>query len=56
MDYTCENCTQRHSWDCDDGWRRQRCDYFELDESTLTYTEREMFKVMRQVIREKENM
>lgn len=53
MDYTCENCTQRHSWDCDDGWKRQKCDCFELDESTLTDTEREMFKVMRQVMREK---
>lgn len=19
MDYTCENCKSRHTWDCDDG-------------------------------------
>lgn len=53
MDYTCENCTQRHTWDCDDGRPTRKCEYFELDESTLSNHEREMLRVMRQVMREK---
>lgn len=53
MDYTCENCTQRHTLDCDDGISTRKCEYFELDESTLSNHEREMLRVMRQVMREK---
>lgn len=53
MDYTCENCTQRFTWDCDDGRPTRRCEWFELDESTLSKEERAMLRVMRQVMREK---
>lgn len=53
MDYTCENCKSRHTWDCDDGSYRRKSEYFELDESTLSQRERELLRVMRQVISEK---
>ena len=53
MDYTCENCKQRHAWDCDDGGATFRCDNFELDETTLSESEREMLRVMRNIMREK---
>lgn len=36
MDYTCDNCKSRHTWDCDNGWNRHKsCDEFELDFNTL---------------------
>lgn len=53
MDYTCENCKSRHTWDCDDGGVRWKCENFELDESTISEREREMLRVMRQIMREK---
>lgn len=53
MDYTCENCINRHTWECDDGWQCQKCDSFELDELTLSESEKEMLRVIRQVVREK---
>lgn len=55
MDYTCENCKSRHTWDCDDGTdapRNYKCGDFELDESTLSEEERKMLRVMRQIMRE----
>lgn len=52
MDYTCENCKSRYTWDCDDGRPTRRCEWFELDESTLSKEERAMLRVMRQVMRE----
>lgn len=52
MDYTCENCTQRFTWDCDDGRHHRICEGFELDENTLSEEERMMLRVMRQVMRE----
>ena len=52
MDYTCENCKYRYTWDCDDGDYRSRCEDFSLDESTLSERERELLRVMRQIIRE----
>ena len=39
MDYTCENCKSRHTWDCDDGGVMRKCSDFELDESTLSSEE-----------------
>lgn len=53
MDYTCDNCKSRYTWDCDDGCFRCRCEDFELDETTLSEREQEMIRVMRQVMREK---
>ena len=52
MDYTCENCEYRHTWDCDDGNVRWKCENFSLDENTLSEEERKMLRVMRQVMRE----
>lgn len=52
MDYTCENCKSRYTWDCEDGYCKG-CEDFELDESTLSKREQEMLRVMRQVIKEK---
>jgi hypothetical protein len=55
MDYTCENCKHRHTWDCDDGSdapRWGKCEDFKLDESTLSKEERKMLRVLRQVMRE----
>ena len=55
MDYTCENCKSRFTWDCDDGRARWKCEDFELDESTLSEEERRMLRVLRQVMRENNN-
>lgn len=55
MDYTCENCVNRHTWDCEDGWCKRRCGEFKLDESTLSEEERRMLRVLRQVMRENNN-
>ena len=55
MDYTCENCKSCHTWDCDDGRPTRRCEYFKLDENTLSEEERRMLRVMRQVMRENDN-
>ena len=51
MDYTCENCKSRNTWDCEDSWGRH-CEGFELDESTLSEKEQMMLRVLRQVMRE----
>ena len=53
MDYTCENCKSRHTWDCDDGGVMRKCSDFELDESTLSNEEQRLLRVMRQVMSEK---
>ena len=53
MDYTCENCKSRHTWDCDDGGVMYKCSDFELDESTLSNEEQRLLRVMRQVMSEK---
>lgn len=53
MDYTCENCKYRYTWDCDDGGYRSKCSEFKLDEDTLSEEERRMLRVLRQVMREK---
>lgn len=55
MDYTCENCKYRHTWDCEDGWCKSKCSEFKLDEDTLSEEERRMLRVLRQVMREKNN-
>ena len=52
MDYTCKNCTYRHSWDCDDGGQTVKCEYFELDESTLSKKERKMLRFIKHILRE----
>ena len=52
MDYTCENCKYRYTWDRDDGDVRWKCADFELDESTLSVEERTLLRVMRQVAKE----
>lgn len=51
MDYTCENCKNRYTWDCEDGYYR-RCEDFVLDENTLDEQEVMMLRVMRQIMRE----
>ena len=53
MDYTCENCKSRHTWDCDDGGVMHKCSDFELDESTLSSEEQRLLRAMRQVMSEK---
>lgn len=53
MDYTCENCTQRFTWDCDDGRPTYRCENFILDETTLSKREREILRALRQLMRER---
>ena len=55
MVYTCENCKSRYTWDCDDGLPMHKCEYFELDESTLSKSERGLLRVLRQVMRERSN-
>lgn len=55
MDYTCENCKNRHTWDCDDGGYRCKCSDFQLDEATLSENERAMLRVLRQFMRESSN-
>lgn len=52
MDYTCENCKFRHSWDCDDGYTKHKCSFFELDEETLDNEEQKMLRIVRQVMEE----
>lgn len=52
MDYTCENCKSRNTWDCEDGWHRRKCEYFELDENTLSNEEQMLLRVMRQIAKE----
>lgn len=51
MDYTCENCKYRYTWDCSEYWTKN-CEDFELDESTLSVEEQMMPRVMRQVAKE----
>lgn len=53
MDYTCENCKSRYTWDCDDGHVTHKCKDFELDERTLSEKEQMMLRVMRQIMKEK---
>lgn len=52
MDYTCENCKNRFTWDCDDGYAIYKCSDFELDENTLSEEEQRMLRVLRQVMME----
>ena len=55
IDYTCENCKSRFTWDCDDGGYRCKCELFELDESTLSNEEQMLLRVMRQIAKENSN-
>lgn len=50
IDYTCENCKNRYTWDCDDGWPTHKCEDFELDESILSEGEREMLRVLSYIM------
>ena len=50
MDYTCENCKYRYTWDCYDGWPTRKCEDFKLDESTLSKREREMLRVLSYIM------
>ena len=50
MDYTCENCKYRYTWDCDDSCVTHKCEDFELDESTLSESEREMLRVLSYIM------
>lgn len=52
MDYTCENCKYRNTWDCEDCWG-SACSDFKLDENTLSKEEQMLLRVMRQIAREK---
>lgn len=55
MEYTCENCKNRHTcWSYEDCWNK-RCEDFKLDESTLSKEEQKMLRVLRQVMRENNN-
>lgn len=54
MDYTCENCKSRNTWDCEE-YGGRHCENFELDESTLSEGEQKMFRVLRQIMRENDN-
>ena len=54
MNYTCENCRYRNTWDCEDCWG-SACEDFKLDEDTLSEEERRMLRVLRQVMRENNN-
>ena len=49
MDYTCENCKQRKLHICT---HDKKCRYFKLDERTLSESESELLRVIRQVMRE----
>lgn len=49
MDYTCENCKQRKLHICK---HDKKCRYFKLDKTTLSESEQELLRVMRQVMRE----
>ena len=51
MDYTCENCKSRNTWDCEDCFGR-KCENFELDESTISQKEQMLLRVMRQALKE----
>ena len=50
MDYTCENCEYRHTWDCADGYVTHKCENFKLDENTLSESEREMLRVLSYIM------
>lgn len=49
MNYTCENCKQRKLHICK---QDKKCRYLKLDETTLSESEQELLRVMRQVMRE----
>lgn len=51
MNYTCENCKSRNTWDCEDCWGGY-CENFKLDEDTLDNEERRMFRILKQAIKE----
>ena len=51
MDYTCENCNNRNTWDCE-GRCVRRCDNFSLDLSTLCEKEQMLYRVLRQIMME----
>lgn len=51
MDYTCENCKSRNTWDCEDYWGR-RCENFTLDVNTLSEEEQKMFRMLQEIMRE----
>ena len=51
MDYTCENCKYRNTWDCSEYWTKN-CEDFELDENTLSKEEQMLLRVMRQIAKE----
>lgn len=51
MDYTCENCKNRDTWECENYWGKH-CEDFKLDESTLSEEEQKILRVLRQVMRE----
>ena len=50
MDYTCENCVYRHTWDCDDGYVTRKCENFKLDERTISKKELEIIRAVRYAI------
>lgn len=56
MDYTCANCKNRRSWECEDyNWGyldTKRCpNNFELDIDTLSYSEKESILNLAEMIR-----
>ena len=52
MDYTCENCKSRFTWDCNDDFYRRKCENFALDETTLSEEERKILRTLRETMRE----
>ena len=50
----CDHCTQRHTWDCDDGlpYPKNGCDNFKLDFETLSKRQQ---KAIRRILSHKED-
>ena len=55
MRYTCENCKNRYTWDCEGrGGCGEDCYDFSLDLSTLCEKEQMLYRVLRQIMSEKD--
>ena len=56
MEYTCENCKSRYTWDCEERYGGS-CENFRFDENTLDDEELKLFRVIKHAIKEvlKEN-
>lgn len=50
MDYTCKNCEFRFAWYCEERGSNRKCDYFTLDENTISEREREFIRAFKYVV------